>query len=85
MLVNEELKIIRGIAKEQIVDFNFEDERIRFESGELDLILQAWQERNPKRNLENARFFLDMVNQYSVENVSSIALMKPGKKNLQEQ
>ncbi len=60
-LAIEELKTIRGVPSEHIIYFNFEDERIQFEPHQLDLILQAWQELNPERELENAWFFFDEV------------------------
>lgn len=60
-LAIEELKTTRGVSSEQIIYFNFEDERIQFEPHPLDLILQAWQELNPETKLENAWFFFDEV------------------------
>lgn len=60
-LAIEELKKVRHISPQQIIYFNFEDERIQFEPHQLDLILQAWQELNPETKLENAWFFFDEV------------------------
>lgn len=60
-LAIEELKTTRKISSEQILYFNFEDERIQFKANELDLILQAWQELHPKYTLEDAWFFFDEV------------------------
>src|SRR5690606_16688816 len=61
LLAIEELKTAHGVLPEQIVYFNFEDERIQLEPHQLDLILQAWQELNPDTKLENAWFFFDEV------------------------
>ena len=60
-LAMEELKTNRGVLPADIIYFNFEDERIQFEPHQLDLILQAWQELNPKNTLDNAIFFFDEV------------------------
>lgn len=60
-LAIEELKKVRNISPQEIIYFNFEDERIQFEPHQLDLILQAWQELNPETKLENAWFFFDEV------------------------
>jgi predicted AAA+ superfamily ATPase len=48
-------------VSEEIVYFNFEDERIQFESHQLDLLLQAWRELYPNRTLDQAWFFFDEV------------------------
>lgn len=45
----------------EILYFNFEDERIQFESQQLDFLLQAWRELYPDRSLEQAWFFFDEV------------------------
>lgn len=61
LLAIEELKTKRGVSEENIIYFNFEDERVQFEPKDLDLILQAWQELNPDSALEDAWFFFDEV------------------------
>src|SRR5258708_21819902 len=48
-------------ASEEIVYFNFEDERVQFEPQQLDLLLLAWRELYPDRSLEHAWFFFDEV------------------------
>lgn len=60
MLAMEDLKK-RGVLENNILYFNFEDERVQFEPKDLDLILQAWQELNPDSPLEDAWFFFDEV------------------------
>ena len=60
-LAMEELKTTRGVAPDQILYFNFEDERLQFKPHELDLILQAWQELHPENKLEDTWFFFDEV------------------------
>ena len=45
----------------QILYFNFEDERVQFEPQQLDLLLQAWRELNPDKELEQTWFFFDEV------------------------
>lgn len=60
-LAIEELKTVHGVAAEQIIYFNFEDERIQLQPQELDLIIQAWQELNPNFKLQDAWFFFDEV------------------------
>ena len=46
-----------GIEKEAIVNINFEDERIDFESFELDTVLQAYRELYPHKYLSRACSF----------------------------
>ena len=60
LLTIDLLKKNKNIS-EEIVYFNFEDERIQFESHQLDLLLQAWRELYPERALEHAWFFFDEV------------------------
>jgi len=50
-----------GFPKEKILHFNFEDERIDFVQGGLDLILQAYRELYPDLDLREAYFFFDEV------------------------
>jgi len=60
LLSMDQLKKRKGHSGE-IVYFNFEDERVRFEPHQLDLLLQAWRELYPDRSLEQAWFFFDEV------------------------
>ncbi|HEY4289709.1 MAG TPA: ATP-binding protein [Puia sp.] len=60
LLAIEELKKQRKTS-EEILYFNFEDERVQFEPQQLDLLLQAWRELYPDRSLEQAWFFFDEV------------------------
>ena len=46
------------IPKKNILYINFEDERLTLDQGQLDLILQAYQELYPKLILEECYFFL---------------------------
>jgi uncharacterized protein len=59
LLAMEDLK--KQYAAPEILYFNFEDERVQFEPQQLDLLLQAWRELHPDRNLEQACFFFDEV------------------------
>lgn len=46
---------------ENMIYINFEDERLDFETGELDLILQSYREMYPATNLEDVFFFFDEI------------------------
>lgn len=59
LLAMEDLK--KRDATSEILYFNFEDERVQFEPQQLDLLLQAWRELHPDRDLEQAWFFFDEV------------------------
>lgn len=50
-----------GIANERLLYFNFEDERLHLTSGDLDLILQAYQELYPTQKLADCYFFFDEI------------------------
>jgi uncharacterized protein len=50
-----------GVAPERMLYINFEDERLRLTSDELDLILQAYQELYPELNLSDCYFFFDEI------------------------
>jgi predicted AAA+ superfamily ATPase len=60
LLTIDLLKKHKNIS-EEILYFNFEDERVQFEAHQLDLLLQAWRELYPGRTLEHAWFFFDEV------------------------
>ena len=49
------------IPKKNILYINFEDERLTLDQGQLDLILQAYQELYPKLILEECYFFFDEI------------------------
>ena len=51
----------RKIDKNDLVYINFEDERLSFETGDLDLIIQAYMELNPGHELKNVFFFFDEI------------------------
>ena len=51
----------KGVSKKHIVLINFEDERFNLDSGNLDLILQAYRELHPAEPLHNVYFFLDEI------------------------
>jgi predicted AAA+ superfamily ATPase len=61
MLLTIEILKKQKKASEEIVYFNFEDERVQFEPHQLDLLLQSWRELYPNRSLEHAWFFFDEV------------------------
>lgn len=50
-----------GIPPERILYINFEDERLQISSGDLDLILQAYQELYPQLELSDCYFFFDEI------------------------
>lgn len=50
-----------GLAAEKILYINFEDERLRLSSKDLDLILQAYRELYPQLQLSDCYFFLDEI------------------------
>lgn len=56
----EELKQ-RKTAREQVLYFNFEDERVQFQPQQLDMLLQAWMELHPEAKLEDTWFFFDEI------------------------
>ena len=50
-----------GVPNENILYFNFEDERLHLSSKDLDLILQAYQELYPNLKFADCYFFFDEV------------------------
>ncbi len=58
-LINKLYK--KKVAKENIVFFNFEDERLNIKHSELDLILQSYQELFPNISLGDVYFFFDEI------------------------
>lgn len=50
-----------GVPNQQLLYFNFEDERLDLSSQELDLILQAYQELFPSQKLADCYFFFDEI------------------------
>ena len=53
--------IDKGVARENIIFLNFEDERLTLNTNELDLILQAYAEIYPDISLSNCYFFFDEI------------------------
>ncbi|MEI6143791.1 MAG: ATP-binding protein [Mariniphaga sp.] len=53
--------ISNGINKEFILFINFDDERLRFDSTNLDLIVQAYRELNPTIPFEKVYLFFDEI------------------------
>lgn len=53
--------IAAGIQKKNIVYINFEDERLNLEKNQLDLILQAYLELYPGKDLSKCYFFFDEI------------------------
>jgi uncharacterized protein len=51
----------QGVPNEQLLYFNFEDERLHISSEELDLILQSYQELYPGQKLADCYFFFDEI------------------------
>lgn len=50
-----------GVPIENILFINFEDERLNLQSTDLDLILQAYLELYPDKNLNDCYFFFDEI------------------------
>lgn len=50
-----------GIARDQILFLNFDDERLQFELADFDLIIQSYQELFPTIPLTNTYIFFDEV------------------------
>jgi len=50
-----------GVAIQQLVYLNFEDERLNVETSDLDLILQSYSELYPDVELKNVYFFFDEI------------------------
>jgi predicted AAA+ superfamily ATPase len=53
--------IAKGIPKKNVIYINFEDERLTPGKGQLDYILQAYQELYPKQDQAECYFFFDEV------------------------
>jgi len=51
----------KGIAREKILFINFDDERLQFNPGNLDLILQAYRELYPDISLADIYIFFDEI------------------------
>ncbi|MFB5945840.1 AAA family ATPase [Albibacterium profundi] len=60
-LAMDELRKQHEISPANILYFNFEDERLQFNSQNLDLLLQSWKELHPADSLDECRFFFDEV------------------------
>ncbi len=54
-------RLSQKIEKTKIVFINFEDERLEFDTKDLDLILQAFTELYPHHNLNECYFFFDEI------------------------
>ncbi|MCC5931151.1 MAG: ATP-binding protein [Cyclobacteriaceae bacterium] len=50
-----------NVSPENILFINFEDERLKLESKDLDIILQAYQELYPDKDLKSVYFFFDEI------------------------
>jgi len=60
LLAIKELRL-KKVDKKNIVFINFEDERLKLKTEELDLILQSYRELFPKIDLKNVYFFFDEI------------------------
>ena len=58
-LINQLKK--QGVANDQILYINFEDERLGLATDELDMILQSYQELHPEQKLSECYFFFDEI------------------------
>ena len=61
ILYNMINQLSQTIDKTKILFLNFEDERLEFDSSELDLVLQSFLELYPNHNLENCYIFFDEI------------------------
>lgn len=61
LLAMDELRKHHRISPTNILYFNFEDERLQFNSQNLDLLLQSWKELHPADSLDECWFFFDEV------------------------
>lgn len=50
-----------GVAKQNIIYINFEDERLQVDGSELDFILQGYYELYPKTKIEDCYFLFDEI------------------------
>jgi len=53
--------IEQGIAREQVLFLNFDDERLQFETADFDLIIQSYQELYPYIKLQDVCIFFDEI------------------------
>ncbi len=51
----------QGVSSENIIFINFEDERLEITKKDLDLILKAYLEYYPQKDLKDVYFFLDEI------------------------
>ena len=51
----------KGVSSELVLYLNFEDERLRLKTEDLDLILQAYRELYPNHDLSRCYFFFDEI------------------------
>lgn len=61
LLAMQELRQKQDIPDDQLLYFNFEDDRVQFRTQELDLLLQSWMELYPSSDLKKTWFFFDEV------------------------
>ena len=61
MLLAMKNLIKRKTDKSDLVYINFEDERLLLDTGDLDLIIQAYMELYPAHELKNVYFFFDEI------------------------
>jgi len=54
-------RLLQKTDKKSLIFINFEDERLDFDTREADLILQAYQELYPSRDLASCYFFFDEI------------------------
>lgn len=54
-------RLLQSISKSDMIFINFEDERLDLNIEDLDLILQAYRELYPQKNLSNCYFFFDEI------------------------
>ena len=53
--------IVNGLPKDMILYFNFDDERLKFNSENLYLIIEAYRELYPDNNFANVYIFFDEI------------------------
>ncbi|MBO7608859.1 MAG: ATP-binding protein [Muribaculaceae bacterium] len=61
MQITINLLLKKGLPAHRIAFINFDDERVKFNADNLDLIIQAYRELYPKEDLNGVYFFFDEI------------------------
>ncbi len=77
----EEL-LVAGIQKEDIIYINFEDERLDIEANNLQILIDAYLELYPNKNIKNSYFFFDEIQNISGREQFVRRIYDEGAKNI---